>query len=263
MKTRANGIEVHYRLDGPPKAPVVMLSSSLATTYALWNAQLPVLIDRYRVLRYDTRGHGGTEAPPPPYTLAQLAEDVCALLDALGIDQVHWVGISLGGMIGQTLALEHPERVASLALCDTTSRIPPEALPGWEERIRIAETAGMEPLVEPTIERWFTPEFCTAHARTVDQVRAMIRSTPVAGYVGCCRAIMDLDLTGRLAAIGQPTLVVVGENDPGTPLSAAETIRDAIRGAHLVVLPRARHLSNIEAAAEFNDALTEHLAAVA
>jgi len=262
MRIKTNGIETHYRLDGAEDGPVVMLSSSLATHAQMWRAQLPALLPRYRVLRYDTRGHGRSDAPPGPYTLEMLADDAAALLDALDIERVHWVGISMGGMIGQTLALRHPQRVASLALCDTTSRIAPEALPAWQERIRIAETQGMEPLVEPTIERWFSEAFRRDHSPTVDAIREMIRTTPVAGYVGCCRAIMELDLTAQLGGIGSPTVVIVGENDPGTPVAAAQTVRDAIPNARLVILPGALHLSNIEAAPEFDDALTRHLAAV-
>ncbi len=259
MKRRIDDIDVHYEIDGPAGAPVVMLSHSLATTLAMWSPQLPMLARDFRVLRYDTRGHGETGAPATDYTLERLAEDAAGLLDALAIDRVHWVGISMGGMIGQTLALAHPQRIASLALCDTTSRVPAETGPAWEARIGAAQATGLAPLVETTIDRWFSPQFRERDPATVDAVREMIRRTPVAGYVGCCRAIMKLDLTDRLAEIHCPTLVVVGECDEGTPVAASETIQRGIAGARLVVLPGARHLSNIEAAAPFNAALREHL----
>jgi 3-oxoadipate enol-lactonase len=255
MKTTVNGIGVNYELQGPERAPVVTLSHSLATDFTMWDPQVRALAARYRVLRYDTRGHGGTDAPAGAYTLDQLAEDARQLLAALGIARTHWVGLSMGGMIGQTLALKAPELLASLSLCDTSSRIPADARPLWEERIRTAESQGMEPLVEPTINRWLTPPFQQAHPEVVDRVRAMIRRTPPPGYVGCCHAIAALDLTDRIKAIAAPTLVIVGEDDQGTPVAASEVIRAQIRGARLVVLKAAAHLSNLEQPEAFTRAL--------
>jgi 3-oxoadipate enol-lactonase len=263
MKVQANGITKHYTLDGPAGAPVVTLSHSLATTLAMWDPQMPALTARYRVLRYDTRGHGQTDAPGGPYSLELLAADAAALLRALGIARTHWVGLSMGGMIGQTLALAEPGLVASLALCDTSSRVPPEARPTWVDRIRTAETAGMAPLVEPTIGRWFTPGFVASRPDVVEPVRAMIRGTPPAGYVGCCHAIAALDLTDRLSAITVPTLVIVGEEDQGTPVAASRAIQERIRGAELVILKGASHLSNMEQPAAFSSALTDFLARAA
>jgi len=234
MKITANGIGVSYTVDGPAGAPVVTLSHSLATTSAMWEPQVKALTTRYRVLRYDTRGHGGSDAPAGAYTLDQLAEDARQLLAALGIARTHWVGLSMGGMIGQTLALKAPDLFASLVLCDTSSRVPAEARPLWAERITTAETNGMEPLVEATIGRWFTQPFREARADVVNPVRAMIRATPPRGYVGCCQAISQLDLTDRLSAIRIPTLVVVGEEDQGTPVAASRTIQEQIKGAELV-----------------------------
>jgi 3-oxoadipate enol-lactonase len=262
MKATANGIAVNYTLDGPAGAPVVTLSHSLATTLAMWDPQMKDLTARYRVLRYDTRGHGGTDAPGGAYTLDQLAEDARALLRALGIARTHWVGLSMGGMIGQALALKAPELLASLALCDTSSRVPPEARPTWDERIRVAETQGMGPHVEPTLGRWFTPAFREKRPEVVERVRAMIRGTNPVGYVGCCHAIAALDLTDRLGAIKVPTLILVGEEDPGTPVAASEAIRDRIPGSELVVLKSASHLSNIEQAEAFTRALTAFLSRV-
>lgn len=262
MKVTANGIAINYAFEGPTGAPVITLSHSLATTLAMWDAQVKELASRYRVLRYDTRGHGGTDAPAGPYTLDQLAEDARALLAALGIAKTHFVGLSLGGMIGQTLALKVPALLASLTLCDTSSRVPPEARPTWDERIRTAETQGMEPHVEPTLGRWFTPAFRETRPEVVERVRAMIRATSPAGYVGCCHAIAALDLTERLGAIKVPTLIIVGEEDPGTPVAASEAIRDRIPGSELVVLKSASHLSNIEQAEAFTRALTAFLSRV-
>jgi len=170
MRVSANGISMHYTLNGPASAPVVTLSHSLATDLSMWEPQVAPLTGRYRVLRYDTRGHGGTDAPAGPYTLAQLADDARALLQALGIERTHFVGLSMGGMIGQQLGLRCPELLRSLVLCDTSSRVPAEARPAWDERIGVAEREGMAPHVEPTIGRWFTPSFAAAHRDVVDRM---------------------------------------------------------------------------------------------
>jgi len=259
MNVTANGIRMYYALEGPAGAPVVTLSHSLAARLEMWEPQVKALAGRWRVLRYDTRGHGGSDAPAGPYTLDELAEDARALLGALGISTTHWVGLSMGGMIGQTLALKAPELFASLVLCDTTSRVPPEAKPQWEERIRTADTQGMEPLVEPTLGRWFTPPFRERQPEVVERVRAMIRGTKPAGYIGCCRAIAGLDLTDRVGAIKLPTLVIVGEEDPGTPVAAARVLHERIKGSELVVLKSASHLSNLEQPDLFSGALTDFL----
>jgi 3-oxoadipate enol-lactonase len=260
MKINANGIAVNYTLDGPAGAPVLTLSHSLAASLAMWDPQMPALTARYRVLRYDTRGHGGTDAPAGAYRLDQLADDARALLGALGISRTHWIGLSMGGMIGQTLALSHPELFASLTLCDTSSRIPAEARPLWAERIKTAETQGLGPLVEPTIGRWFTAPFISGEGKAVvDSVRTMIRSTPPAGYAGCCHAISALDLTDKIAAIKLPTLIVVGEEDQGTPVAASRVMHEKIGGSELVILRSASHLSNLEQPEEFTRAITAFL----
>jgi len=262
MKVKANGIEMHYTLEGPANAPVVTLSHSLATDLSMWEPQLAALRARYRVLSYDTRGHGGTEAPAGAYSLDLLADDAAKLLAALGIRDTHWIGLSMGGMIGQALALKSPHLFKSLALCDTSSRIPAEAKPLWAERIKTAESQGMEPLVEPTLSRWLTAPFREKHKDVVDRVAAMIRSTPPRGYAGCCHAISALDLTDRLPAISLPTLVVVGEEDQGTPVAASKVIQDRIKGSDLIIIPAAAHLSNMEQPEAFTSAITKFLARV-
>lgn len=255
MKIHANGIDVHYLLEGPDSAPVILFSHSLATHLDTWAPQAKALADDYRVLRYDTRGHGDTDTPPGPYTFNLLAEDAVRLLDALRIDKAHWVGISLGGMIGQAFALAYPDRLLSLSLCDTASELPADAHSVWNERIATATTQGMEPLVEPTIERWFSPGFIEREPQTVEVIREMIRATSVLGYVGCSQAIMQLDFTEQLAEIRVPTAIIVGEDDPGTPVSASQLIHEKISGSELIILPEAFHLSNLEKADEFNRAL--------
>jgi 3-oxoadipate enol-lactonase len=259
MKITANGISINYQLEGPAAGPVVTLSHSLATNLSMWDPQVRALASRYRVVRYDTRGHGGTDAPAGPYALEQLAEDARALLRALGIARTHFIGLSMGGFIGQLLALTHPEMLQSLVLCDTTSRVPPEAGPMWDERIRVAQTQGMEPHVEPTIGRWFTAPFREGRADVVNPVRAIIRGTHPQGYIGCCHAIAALDLTDRLGGIRIPTLVIVGEDDPATPVAASRMIHERIQGSELVILKSASHLSNLEQAEAFNRAITTFL----
>ena len=259
MKTTANGIAMNYTLDGPAGAPVVTLSHSLAANLSMWDPQMPALTSRYRVLRYDTRGHGGTDAPAGAYSLDQLARDARALLAGLGISRTHWIGLSMGGMIGQTLALAAPDIFASLTLCDTSSRVPEEARPLWGERIKTAEAQGMELLVEPTIGRWFTAPFLTAGKDVVDRVRAMIRATKPAGYAGCCHAIAALDLTDRVSAIKLPTLIVVGEEDQGTPVAASRVMHEKIAGSELTILKSAAHLSNMEQPGDFTKAITTFL----
>jgi 3-oxoadipate enol-lactonase len=270
MLIEANGMETNYRLEGPDERPglpgtcpgnskTVTLSHSLATTLEMWGPQMAALTSHRRVLRYDIRGHGRSSAPAGPYTFESLVEDVRGLLLGLGITQTHFVGLSLGGMIGQFLAAAYPDMVSSLVLCDTACRMDPLTGPLWDDRIATAESVGMDPLAEATISRWFTPGFITAHREVVDPVIAMIRNTEPRGYAGCAHAVKDLDLEERLGAIRVPTLIVVGKDDPGTPVEAARAIQERIAGAELVVLPSASHLSNVEQPALFNRAVTAFL----
>src|SRR5262245_57605533 len=259
MNITVNGINVHYALEGPASGPVITMSNSLASNLSMWEAQMPVLTSRYRVLRYDTRGHGGTDATAGPYSLDELSEDVRALLQALGITRTHFIGLSMGGMIGQIMALKYPELLQSVVLCDTMSRVPTEAKPMWDERVHTAETRGMEPLVEPTVARWFTEPFRQKGAPVIDQVRSMIRTTPPQGYAGCCQSIAALNLTDQLKRISLPTLIIVGEDDPGTPVAASRVIHEQIQGSELVILKSAAHLSNLEQPEAFNQALTAFL----
>lgn len=259
MKVQVGSLTYDCELIGPEKAPAVVLSHSLATDHRMWQPQIKALAERFRLVLFDSLGHGCTEVPPGPYTLGRMAGDVVGLLDALGIGRAHFVGLSMGGMIGQILALNAPDRLLSLALCDTMSRVPPEAGPIWEERIHTALSQGMGPLVEPTIARWFTPPFRKRHPETVQTIADMIRATSPVGYAGCCHAIAALDLTDRIKAIRLPTLILVGADDPGTPVAASEVIHAEIAGSRLEVIPSAAHLSNIEQAEMFTRLLTRHL----
>lgn len=259
MKAHVRDIDVYYELEGPAGAPVVALSHSLAAALEMWESQMPVLRDSYRVLRFDTRGHGRSSAPSGPYTMEMLGMDAVGLLDSLGIPKVHFVGISMGGMIGQILALRHPERLEKLVLCDTTGRVPADAAPVWQERIRKAEREGMPALAEETLERWLSEKFRRDHPGVTESVRNMITNTPVAGYRGCSLAISQFDVLDDLPRVSAPTLILAGEKDQGTPVSAAEDIRDRIPGSGLAVIPAALHLTNIETAEEFNRLLLEFL----
>jgi len=259
MKTRANGIEINYELHGKEGAPWLVLSHSLACSVRMWDPQIAAFKDRYRILAHDTRGHGGSEATTGPYTLEMLADDLFFLLKELKITRTHYCGLSMGGMIGQTFALKYPGVFQSLTLADTTSRYPAEAAPLWAERIKIAEAKGMEPLAQPTLERWFTEPFRNSNPAAVDAIRKLILATPVAGYAGCCHAIPKINLAARLKEIKCPILVIVGEQDPGTPVAMAREIHDHAPGSKLVVLPQAAHLSNLEQPEGFTRALTDFL----
>ncbi len=257
MKVKANGIDINYTIEG--EGPVVTFSHSLACHLGMWDEQARALKDRFRVLRFDTRGHGQTSAPAGAYSLDQMADDLFGLLGALGIKETHFVGLSMGGMIGQVFALSHPAMVQSLVLCDTTSRYPAAAAPIWEDRIRTVEAKGMEPLVGPTLERWFTAPFRTRRPDLMQEVGAMIRNTPAQGYIGCCHAIPKIDVTDRLGAVRCPALVIVGEEDLGTPVEMSRQIHAALPSAELAILRSASHLSNLEQPAEFTRVLSAFL----
>jgi 3-oxoadipate enol-lactonase len=248
-----NGIRLRYEVQG--QGPWLILCHSLATDLSLWDEQLPALIGRFRVLRFDTRGHGGSEAPAGAYDFPMLTADVLGLMDALGVDKAHFVGISLGGMIGQHLALAAPGRLDRLVLVSTTSGYPPEAAALWAERNRTVAADGLEPLVAPTLERWFTPAYRAAQSAVMDRIAGLIRATPPAGYMGCGAAIATLavaPLTARLGAIACPTLVVAGADDAGTPPAMGRTIAERIPGARFESLASASHLCNVEQAEAFN-----------
>jgi 3-oxoadipate enol-lactonase len=255
MQVSANSIQMEYVLSGKQDAPIIMMSHSLGTTLALWEYQLEALAPHFLVLRYDTRGHGGSQATDGAYTLEQLGSDAVSLLDVLGVERIHWVGISMGGMIGQELALNHPDRLLSLTLCDTAAALPPEAQPLWQERIEMARNKGLGSLVEGTLERWFTPAFLAKNPPQVEHIRRQFLATSVAGYIGCSEAIRGLNYLDRLPGIQLPTLIIVGEDDPGTPVAVSEAIQERIASSRLVVLPQAAHLSNVEQSQPFNQAL--------
>jgi 3-oxoadipate enol-lactonase len=263
VKIRANGLDTEYLLEGPADAPVVTFGHSLAANLHLWDAQAQALAGRYRVLRYDIRGHGGTDVPPPPYTLEQMADDLHGLLQALDIGETHFVGLSMGGLIGMTMALRFPRAVQSLVLADTTACYGPERKPMWDDRIRVAEAEGVGPLLDRTMEAWFTAPFRAERRDVVDRVRAMLAPTDVGGYVGAIRAIGYVDIREDIRDIRCPTLILVGEEDRGTDLGMAKAMHERIPGSVLTVIPRAAHCSCVEAPEAFNRALLDFLGRVA
>jgi len=261
MKAKTNGIETNYEIHGREGAPWLVLSHSLACSVRMWDPQLEALKGEYRILAYDTRGHGASGAPAGPYSLEMLADDLKALLDATGAKTPHYCGLSMGGMIGQTFALKYPGVLRTLMLADTTSRYPAEAAPVWQARIKTAEEQGMGPIVQPTLERWFTGPYRKSNPGPVAAIGKLIAATPVAGFVGCCHAIPKINLTARLKEIRTPILVICGDQDPGTPPAMAREIHDNAPGSKLVMIPQAAHLSNLENPAAFTNAMREFLAA--
>jgi len=259
MLVKTATITTNCELSGPPHAPVVMLSHSLGSNLHMWDPQLAVLEGRFRVLRYDTRGHGRSDVPGDAYRLEELVADAAALLDALAIPTVHFVGLSMGGMIAQGFALSHPDRLDRLVLCDTSAFMPAEAQPVIQDRIDTARREGLAPLVDSTLARWFTADYLRCKGPGVDMIHSILRSSPTAGYIGCTEAIRRLNYLDDLSRIERPTLIVVGEEDPGTPVAAARAIHERIGGSRLVILPSASHLCNIEQAQAFNSALTGFL----
>ncbi len=261
QKIEANGININYELtepnNGAQDAPVVMLSNSLMSNYTMWDPQMSVLSENYRILRYDTRGHGQTDAPDGPYTIKLLAEDAVALLDVLNLDKVHFAGLSMGGMIGQYLGAHYTERLHSLMLCDTASEMPSLAM--WNERISTAEEHGIGGLLDGTLKRWFTPAFLDNDNPAVEKVAQMIRTTDTGGYIGCASAVRDMSQTAILSNISVPTVIIVGEDDPACTVEQSRILEEHIKGSELVVIKEAAHLSNIEQVQAFNDAMMRFL----
>lgn len=255
----ANGIDTFYVASG--EGPWLVMSHSLACDQSMWDQQIDVLAREFHVLCYDTRGHGRSTSTPGRYSLEMLADDLKGLLDALGIAQTHFVGLSMGGMIGQTFALKYRQTLKSLVLCDTTSRYAAAARPVWADRIASAQKDGVRALVASTLERWFTKTFRDSNQDTMRRFSAMIASTSLSGYIGCSEALLDIDVTDRLKAIDLPALVIVGEQDIGTPIAMAEAIHDNLPGSELAIIPDAAHFPNVEQSDAFLRTLLRFLRA--
>ncbi|HET7479196.1 MAG TPA: 3-oxoadipate enol-lactonase [Rubrobacteraceae bacterium] len=255
-----NTVELHHVLEGPEDAPVLVMANSLGTTFRMWDEQAPALSERFRLLRYDHRGHGGSPVPPGPYGMDDLGQDVLALLDRLEIERASFCGLSIGGMVGMWLASEAPGRIERLVLCCTSARFDPDA---YSSRARTVREDGVAKIADAVLERWFTPAFHKSRPDLVEWAGRMLRDTPVEGYAGCCEAISVADLPERIGRIQAPTLVIAGADDPAAPVDKAEFIRDSIPSARLVVVEQAAHLANVEQPETVTRAILDHLAPVA
>lgn len=249
-----NGTTLYYHFDGPEQGSVVMLSNALASDLTMWEFQVPALVGAgYRVLRYDSRGHGHSAAPEGPYSIEMLTADAVGLMDALGLEKVHFCGLSKGGMIGQMLGSQYGNRLLSLVLSSTAAYIAPREI--WDERIETVRKSGMAVVVDATIDRWFTKAGQTRLASSIENVRRVILNTPVQGFCACCAAIRDMDQRETLRTVLTRTLVMVGEHDSGTPVSAAEHIHQGITSSELMIISDAAHFVHMEQSSIFNHAL--------
>jgi 3-oxoadipate enol-lactonase len=251
-------VDVAHTLDGPDGAPVVVLSNSLGSTPAMWDPQLPALLERLRVVRYDHRGHGASPVPAGPYELDDLGADVLALLDRLELERVHWCGLSLGGMVGMWMAIHAPDRIDRLVLCCTSAKLGPPEM--WADRAATVREHGVDAVADAGIERWLSPAFLEREPEIAARIRAMLASTPAEGYAACCGVIERMDQTARLGEIRAPTLVIAAADDPATPPEHGELIASSVPDARLEIVANARHLATIEQPQAMTDLIVGHLA---
>jgi 3-oxoadipate enol-lactonase len=249
----------HYELIGPAAAPVVVLSNSLGATLAMWEPQVAPLSRRFRVLRYDARGHGLSAAPAGPYALEHLGRDVLEMLDALKIERANFCGLSMGGLTGLWLGIHAGGRIERLVACNTAARV--GTAEAWNSRMAAVRSGGMQAVTPALLERWFTAAFRERSPAVIESTREMLLGAPVEGYLACCAAVRDADLREKVSAIKIPTLVISGASDPVTPPAEGRSLAEKISGARHVELDAA-HLSNIEAAAQFTDALLQFLSEI-
>lgn len=260
MKISANGLSLEVRVDGQAGSWVIF-SNSLGTDLSMWEQQAAILCRDFRVLRYDTRGHGGSDAPPGRYQMRDLVEDVVGLMNALSIEKAHFVGLSLGGSTAMGLAITHSQRLSSVVICDARADAPPDFRAAWEDRIRTVSEHGMGALVEPTLQRWFTSTSFTDKPAVIAKVRGMIGSTGPTGFIGCARALQNLDYKTKLHAISIPTLLLFGAEDSVFPELNREMLA-LIPGAQMASIAAAGHLPNLEQPDAFLSALRGFLDAV-
>jgi 3-oxoadipate enol-lactonase len=252
-------VDVAYTIDGPEDAPTVVLSNSLGSTPAMWDPQFPALAERFRVVRYDHRGHGRSPVPPAPYELADLGADVIALLNRLGLEQVRWCGLSLGGMVGMWMAINAPARIDRLVLCCTSARLGPPEM--WADRAATVRAQGVDAIADAGIERWLSPGFIEREPEMAAEIRAMLVATPAEGYAACCGVIERMDQVPELGEIRAATLVIAAEDDPATPPEHGALIASTVPGAQLAVVKDARHLATIEQPAAMTELILGHLLA--
>jgi 3-oxoadipate enol-lactonase len=247
----ADGCPIHVEVEGPEAAPVLMLSNSLGTTLHMWDGQVAPFTQHFRLVRYDRRGHGKSGVPKGPYTMERLGRDVLAVLDGLGIKTINWCGLSMGGMVGQWLGANAPERIERMVITNTSSYFPDKN--GWNERLKLVQEKGVAAFAGPNMARWFTKGFLERAPEKVAPIEAMFAATPLEGYLACGAAVRDMDQRALLPRIKAPTLVMAGQHDGATPPEANEYISNHIPGAKFALLDAA-HLSNIEQQAAYTDA---------
>ena len=252
-----NGIDIFYLTEGDPHKPAIIFSNSLGTDHSMWDGQLEILRRDFYIIRYDTRGHGFTSAPRGPYTIAQLANDVLGLLDYLSIDKAFFCGISMGGLIGQWLAVNTPARIEALVIANTAPKIGNEQ--AWNERAALVRKEGLNAIAESAPSRWFTPEFYGACPSAVNELLINLKNTNPEGYASCCEALALEDLRSRIATIAVPTLIIAGSKDPVTTVSDAQFMQSQIKDSEICEVP-ASHISNVEAEFEFNQAIKQFFA---
>ncbi|MGZ4169754.1 MAG: 3-oxoadipate enol-lactonase [Solirubrobacteraceae bacterium] len=253
-------VDLNCSASGPGDAPVLLLGGSLGTTLDMWEPQVRELSRTHRVIRFEHRGHGGSPVPNGPYTIDELGADVVTMLDRLGLARVSYCGLSIGGMVGQWLAINAPDRIDRLILLCTAAHLPPAS--GWHQRAAAVREAGTpEVVADAVLARWFTPAYAGSHPDVVARFRAMISSIDPEGYAGCCEAIAAMDLRAGLPGIGAPTLVVAGRQDPSIPPEHGEAIAAAVPGARFEVLDPGAHLASVERADTVTPLIAQHLAA--
>jgi 3-oxoadipate enol-lactonase len=249
---------IRYEVAGPQGAPILILSNSLGTNFSMWDPQMPELANKWRVLRYDTRGHGESSVTPGPYSMSLLGRDVLDLLATLSIEKFAFCGLSMGGMIGMWLAVHAPERIQRLVLCSTAAKI--GSAETWNARIETVRKGGMKSISTTTMDRWFTARFRNQRPEVVERIKKIVENTNPGGYNACCGALRDSDLRESLSGIRTPTLVVSATHDPATPPSDEHFLADHIRGARYIELDAA-HLSNIEQQEKFTSEVVKFLSA--
>jgi len=260
MPVKANGISINYQVDGKEGAPWLVFSNSLATNLTMWDDQVRDLSGAFRILRYDQRGHGATEAPAGRYTFDILIADALALMDALNITRAHFCGLSMGGATAMGIAQRHAARVDRVIVCDTGCASTPQSAQQWEERIAVAQKEGMAPLVEATAARWFPADVVAKNPPYLDKARAMIRTTPANGFIGCAAALADHDFRTNVASTKPPVLFIAGEQDAGGAVpTAMRAMHKDLAGSRYVELAGAGHISNMDDPAGFTRALREFL----
>jgi 3-oxoadipate enol-lactonase len=255
---QSNGARLNAQIEGPERAPVLMLCNSLGTDLHMWDDQVNAVTERFRLLRYDRRGHGKSEAPKGPYNMEMLGRDALAVMDGMGVQKVNWCGLSMGGMVGMWLGANAPQRIERLVLSNTSAFMADKAI--WNERFKTLRAGGTAAIADGTMERWFTEGFRKRAPQAVARLKQMVLDTPVEGYIGCGEAVRDMDHREIIRKITAPTMIIAGRHDPATTVEAAEFLRDRIPGSKLVVL-EAAHIANVEQAQAYTDALFGFLGA--